>query len=175
MAVRMRLYQYVGPKGIADRVRQSLRGTPVHTPEDIRRWALASAQDLVHDGYVTATFVVDSAGTLLIADRRSEHVACAGGKPVRSAGEMTFNLVGASVRVIAVSNQSTGYCPEPESWPAVASALAAARLESPRGFTWSCDVRLCVGCGNRNLVKDGVFECAVCGRELPTVYNCQTE
>jgi hypothetical protein len=27
----------------------------------------------------------------------------------------------------------------------------------------------------RNLVKDGAFECGVCGRGLPAVYNCQDE
>jgi len=61
------------------------------------------------------TFVIDQSGTLLVADRQSEHVACAGRQPVLSAGEMTFLVSGKVVEMAEVSNQSTGYCPEPES------------------------------------------------------------
>jgi hypothetical protein len=70
-----------------------------------------------------ATFVIDLNGDLLVADRRSEHVACAGGGPVLSAGEMFFLVEEDRVEVTDVSNQSTGYCPEPSSWPGVAAAL----------------------------------------------------
>lgn len=31
--------------------------------------------------------------------------------------------------------------------------------------------RLCLGCGERNLVKDDWFECAMCGAELPALWN----
>ena len=130
-------------------------------------------QDPDADGCVIATFVIDDAGTLLIADRRSEHVACSGGRPVHSAGEMTFELAAPTVRVIGASNQSTGYCPEPESWPAVAAALTATGLAGPTGFHSPCVFRQCVACGYHTLVKDMAFECGVCGRELPAEYNCQ--
>lgn len=171
----MREYRYIGPHEIADRVRGSGRSTPIRSAADVLRWADESGQDRDADGCVTATFVIDRAGTLLVADRRSEHVACAGGQPVLSAGEMTFDLTGPADRVAGVSNQSTGYCPEPETWPAVAAALAAAGLEPPAGFAPACIFRRCVGCGMRNLVKDGVFVCGVCGRDLPAVYNCQAD
>ena len=121
------------------------------------------------------TFVVDESGTLRVADRHGEHVACAGGQPVLSAGETTFNLSDPAVRLLEVSNQSTGYCPEPESWPVVGAVLAAAGLDAPPGFTFACVFRRCVGCGMRNLAKGGVFECGVCARELPAAYNCQDE
>jgi hypothetical protein len=123
-------------------------------------------------GSVIATFVVDAAGVLWVADRRSEHVACAGRQAVRSAGEITFDI-GRALEVVAVSNQSTGYCPEPESWPAVAAALVAAGLEAPAWFTLACVFRRCVECSRLTLVKGMVFECGVCGSELPTAYNCQ--
>lgn len=133
----------------------------------------ASGQQPGPAGLLIATFVIDQAGTLLVADRHSEHVACAGRQPVLSAGEITFRITRQSVEVAEVSNQSTGYCPEPESWPAVESALVAAGLSRPSGFSLKCHFRLCVACGQKNLVKDSVFECQVCGAELPTTYNCQ--
>jgi hypothetical protein len=169
----MRLYRYVGPKQIADRVRPDRGGTPIHSPAEVIAWTLLSGQELDADGCVTATFVIDDAGTLLVADRRSEHVACAGGRPVQSAGEITFEIDPPAVRVVGVSNQSTGYCPEPESWPAVAAALAAAGLDPPAGFALACVFRRCLKCGAKTLIKDGVFECGVCGRDLPAAYNGQ--
>lgn len=167
----MKVYRYVGPKRIADRVLPGSAGVPIRSPEDVRNWVQASAQELTA-GCVIATFVVDAAGVLRVADRRSEHVACAGGGPVRSAGEITF-AVGRAIEVGAVSNQSTGYCPEPASWPAVAEAMAAAGLKPPAGFALVCDFRRCTACGGLTLVKGGVFECGTCGAELPAAYNCQ--
>jgi hypothetical protein len=171
----MKLYHYVGPKGIAERLVNAPCGTAILSPRDVVGWAQASGQKPDADGCVIATFIVDESGVLRIADRRSEHVACAGGGPVRSAGEINFALNGDSVKLAGVSNQSTGYCPEPESWPAVADALSAAGLAAPGGFSFVCVFRLCPSCDSKNLVKEGVFECAVCGRELPSAYNCQSE
>lgn len=156
---------------IADHVGPEPAGFPIRSPADVRAWVRATAQEL-SAGCVIATFVVDASGVLLVADRRSEHVACAGGQQVQSAGEMTF-AVSRAVEVVAVSNQSTGYCPEPESWQAVSAALASAELEPPAGFSLACEFRRCVRCGNLTLIKGGVFECGVCGTELPTTYNCQ--
>lgn len=122
-----------------------------------------------------ATFIVDEAGFLRVADRRSEHVVCARGSRVRAAGEIRFGFNEKRVTIVAVSNQSTGYCPEPESWPAVAAALTAAGLPAPTGFSLACIFRMCPSCGSINLVKDGVFVCEVCAGELPAAYNCQSE
>ena len=169
----MKLYRYVGPRRIAERVATSSGGTPIRSSRDVLAWIAASSQELDADGCVIVTFVVDDAGVLKVADRRSEHLVCAGGAHVRSAGEMTFAIHGGEVSVPAVSNQSTGYCPEPESWPAVAEALAIAELSAPVGFSFACVFRLCTVCGSKNLIKEGVFECGVCGRELPARYNCQ--
>ena len=100
-----------------------------------------------------------------LADRRSEHVACAGGRPVLAAGEITFDMT-SGVEVVAVSNQSTGYCPGPESWPAVAECLARAAMAAPAGFEPCCVFRRCRACEAVNIVKDDLYECAVCGAEL---------
>jgi hypothetical protein len=170
----MQLYRYVGPKQIGDRVRSAPPGLRVESPEDVLRWFRQTSQHLDADARVIATFVVDEADGLRIADRRSEHVACAGGRPVQSDGEITFEIRGTEVRVIAVTNQSTGYCPEPESWPALAVALERAGLTGPTGFSVELVFRRCEKCSGINVVKDELFECAVCGAALPEAYNVQS-
>jgi hypothetical protein len=117
------------------------------------------------------TFVVDDQGVLRVGDRHSEHVACAGGAPVLAAGEMTFRLAGRSISAVGVTNQSTGYCPEPESWAAVAEALNKAGIAGPAAYTTAFIFRRCEHCGQINLVKDAVFDCAVCGSALPAHWN----
>jgi hypothetical protein len=169
----MRLYRYIGPKQIADRATNRASGVPICTAADVLRWVEDSRQEISPDGSVIATFVIDESGVLLVADRRSEHVACDGRQLVRSAGEITFVLSDGKVEVEAVSNQSTGYCPEPESWPAVSEAIARSRFEPPAGFALNCVFRLCPKCGIRNLVKENVFECGACRADLPGEYNCQ--
>ena len=163
-----REYRYVGPRGIADRVSTSLPGTVVASAGDIIAWALSAGPA---NGRVTATFVVDTLGRLRLADRHSEHVACAGGGPVLAAGEVTFGIRTGDVTVEEISNQSTGYCPEPQSWMAVSAALAGAGIPAPDGYTTELLFRRCSRCGQINVVKDLAFECAVCGSALPSGWN----
>jgi hypothetical protein len=138
---------------------------------DVESW-IREAGYLPRDQQVVATFVIDADGRLWIADRHSEHVQCARGGEVLSAGEMTFSLEGGGVAVVAVSNQSTGYCPESKSWPAVAAALDRAGLTHPGGFTTAFDFRRCPGCALIAIVKAGGYECAACGTPLPAAWNC---
>jgi hypothetical protein len=168
-------YRYVGPKKIAERAPSVPAGVRVQSPEDVRRWIRQTVQELNPLGSVTATFVIDESGWLLIADRRSEHVACAGGKPVQSAGEMSFTVRRLEVAVTWVTNQSTGYCPEPDSWPAVEAALARGGIVPPEGFSREIEFRRCPRCGSINIIKDGVFECGVCAAPLPEEWNVVTE
>lgn len=165
------LYHYVGPREIAERAGTTVRGVSLTSPEDVVRWLTSRGEPLHAE--ITATFVVNAEGMLLVADRHSEHVACAGNRPVRAAGELCFVLEGGRVKVIRASNQSTGYCPEPESWVGVVAALRAAGLEPPECFDPCCEFRRCVKCGSLNLVKCGIFECGVCEAELPAAYNVQ--
>jgi hypothetical protein len=127
--------------------------------------------DFDRSGRIIQTFVVTEDGSLCVADRRSEHVACAGGAPVLAAGEITFHRVGSSVEAEEVTNQSTGYCPEPESWKAMAAALAQAGIRGPDRYTTEFVFRRCEHCGQINLVKEEIFECAVCECALPSGWN----
>jgi hypothetical protein len=115
--------------------------------------------------------VVDVAGLLRLAPRRSEHVACAAGADVLAAGEITLRRIENGWAAAAVSNQSTGYCPDPDCWPAVAAALDRAGIAYGGGFTEEFTFRRCPECGQRNIVKDAVFFCAVCDAELPASWN----
>src|SRR5947209_2641867 len=98
-------------------------GVRIGSVADLRAWLRVAGREPDSGCFVAATFVIEEGGGLRIADRRSEHVACASGGPVLSAGEVFFRVEGDKVEVAEVSNQSTGYCPEPESWPSVAAAL----------------------------------------------------
>lgn len=117
------------------------------------------------------TFVVDLAGALRLAPRRSEHVTCAGGKAVMSAGEIGFRRAAEGWEVVMVSNQSTGYCPDLASWPAVAAALDRIGLPHPGGFTDALVFRRCTGCGRCGIVRDGHRVCVFCDADLPADWN----
>ncbi len=166
-----RIYHYIGPNEL--RELRSERHS-ITQPADVLDW-IARTKQALEQGSVTATFIVDTNGQLWVADRRSEHVACAAGQPVLSAGEMTFEVEGGQVSVMAVSNQSLGYCPEPTSWPAVAAALENGGLPAPAFFTSAFILRRCEKCGTKNVVKDSIFECGVCGSSMPRTWNFERE
>ena len=153
-----RVYRYVGPEEVRRRVAGDPAGTPVR-----------SAGELPLDEHLTYVVTVD--GLLRVAHRRSEHVACAGGGDVLAAGELLASRDASGIRVVDISNQSTGYCPDPDCWAAVADALDAAGIAHPSRFTAPIVFRRCEACGERNLVKDDWFECALCGAELPAAWN----
>lgn len=152
-----------------------MSGTPigfaVYSTAELRQWIIDDNQQLDASGNITVTFVVDENGTLRVSDRCSEHVACAGGRPVQSAGEMTFQILKHHVEVEAVTNQSTGYCPEPSSWPQVARALCRASLVSPSDFSVSFLFRRCTFCSAVNVIKEDIFICAMCDAELSQNWN----
>ncbi len=167
------LYQYVGPAAIRSRSATGPGGRVIESPEDLRMW-LTCHRPSKAGGSIAATFVIDHNGRLRLADRRSEHVACAGGGPVLSAGEVFFSDQRDAAAVEEVTNLSTGYCPEPESWPVVGNALDRLGVVHPGRFTTEVIFRLCPECGERNVAKDGWFACQVCGGELPRVWNFGT-
>lgn len=164
-AMNTRVYQYVGPREIFDAVSGDSPRYRIASQSDVLRWARDNPSDAT-----TATFVVDSDAILWIADRRSEHVACARRMTVMTAGEITFSFDGDSVSADYITNQSTGYCPEPSSFDAIRNALLAAGIDAPDDFALHCHFRRC-DCGQINVIKNGLFECGVCNAVLPLDYN----
>ncbi|MFJ8582910.1 hypothetical protein [Micromonospora sp. NPDC093277] len=168
VTARQRSYRYVGPADVLAVVSGEGGGCRIDSAGDLAEWlATLSPAERVEPH----TFVVDVAGGLRLAPRRSEHVACSGGRPVISAGEITFARQDTGWTVTEVSNQSAGYCPEPSSWPVVAAACERAGLSHPDGFTTAFEFRRCSACDQLTIVKDDDFTCAACGGELPTVCN----
>jgi hypothetical protein len=82
-----------------------------------------------------------------------------------------FSRDGAGWSVIEISNQSAGYCPDPDFWPAPARTLDRLGLAHPGGFTHKVVFRRCAACGQLNVVRDGDFACAVCDSPLPAQPN----
>ena len=166
-----KLYHYVGPEDIRKRAAAAQAGVRIESALDLDKWIRAAGQRPNLEGVVAVTFVVDEQRSLRIADRGSEHIACSGGRPVLSAGELFLRPSARGVEVTEVSNQSTGFCPDPESWPAVAAALDRIGISHPARFTREVIFRRCPACGQRNIVKEGWFVCGVCGADLPCDWN----
>ncbi|MEV1068272.1 hypothetical protein [Streptomyces sp. NPDC050263] len=165
MTVPGRRYGYVGPEDVRRAVVVGDGGRAIRCAADLD--ACATAQDAE-----PFTYVVGLDGLLRLAPRRSEHVACAGGGDVLGAGEISFRRgPHGPVRVHEVSNQSTGYCPDPDSWPAVAAALDRADIGRPDGFTHTLVFRRCERCGENNVVREGAFVCVFCDADLPLAWN----
>ncbi|MFY1688460.1 hypothetical protein [Plantactinospora sp. WMMB782] len=176
MATLTRRYRYVGPADIRAAIRPESGGYRVTCPGDFLRWVSSVAEP---ERAEPVTYVVDLTGVLRLAPRRSEHVSCAEGQDVLAAGEVAFELestrrsAASSGRWVVgyVSNQSTGYCPDLDSWAAVAPALDRAGLPHPGGFTAELVFRRCPDCDLRNVVRDGDFTCVGCDGELPPHWN----
>jgi hypothetical protein len=121
-------YRYVGPAVLAEHARPGPGVTAVTSEQVLTRWLSGRPANELGE---PLTFVVGLDGQLRLAPRRSEHVDCAAGQPVLAAGEMLFAREGARWSVSEISNQSTGYCPDADSWPAVAAALDRAGVAHP--------------------------------------------
>ena len=163
-------YSYVGAADLSEPELLRTERTQVIGHAETQAW-LQKGNWSRKRGPLVFTFIVDTDGLLWIADRQSEHVSCARGGGVLSAGEMTFDIEDGQVVVTGVTNQSTGYCPEPESWPSVEAALDRAHVLHPGRFTKEFIFLLCENCGQRNVVKEQDYSCAVCGAELPQEWN----
>ncbi|MFD5464058.1 hypothetical protein ACFWIQ_14745 [Kitasatospora sp. NPDC127059] len=167
-----RAYRYVGPPELRPSTAggcEGFGGQPVRTAGEFAAWAEARAAAEFVEPF---TFVVDLGGALRLAPRRSEHVVCAGGESVLSAGEVGFRRAdGGGREVGAVSNLSTGYCPDVTSWPAVAAALDRLGLPHPGGFTHAVVFRRCPGCGRCGIVREGHYVCVFCDGDLPERWN----
>ncbi|MFE7707586.1 hypothetical protein ACFU6I_17680 [Streptomyces sp. NPDC057486] len=161
-------YRYVGPADLKTLVRPGGQGRSVRRPADFGEWASTRTVEELAEPF---TFVVDGDGVLRLAPRRSEHVVCAGGEAVLSAGEISFREESGRWAVDEISNQSTGYCPDVNSWSAVAEALDQAGIVRPSSFTHEVVFRRCPACQQLNIVREEDFVCVFCDAVLPREWN----
>ena len=163
-----RTYAYVGPEALSAGAAAARSGFTVRDRDGLARWAAARPD---WDGdRLTVTFVVLEDGALRVAPRRSEHVDCARGAVVLAAGELTLRRT-PTLAVAGATNQSTGYCPEPDCWSSLRAALGALEIPAPAELTVAYTFRRCPRCGERNLVKEAWFVCDLCGADLPEAWN----
>ncbi|UXY25163.1 hypothetical protein [Streptomyces sp. HUAS TT20] len=168
MTMRGWSYRYVGPAELRSLVRPDGEGQGMRSPADFHEWVSARTVQELAEPF---TFVVDQAGVLRLAPRRSEHVVCAGGEAVLGAGEISFREESGRWAVDEVSNQSTGYCPDVSSWSAVVEALDQAGIVRPSGFTHEVVFRRCLSCQQLNIVREEDFVCVFCDEALPREWN----
>jgi hypothetical protein len=166
-----RQYRYVGPPEIQARSRRESHCIQVTNLADLLPWSLPFLHRGRKSGAFTATFIIDTEERLWVADRHSEHVACANSGDVLAAGEITFERESNDILVTEVTNQSTGYCPEPSCWTVVARVLDRLEIERPEEFTGTFEFRRCGQCGTTNIIKDEVYECSVCDAPLSPQWN----
>jgi hypothetical protein len=76
--VEISMYQYVGSNAIRASVSGFPIGTRIQSIDDLKSWIDEAEQQPDARGLIPATFVVDADCYLRIADRHSEHIACAG-------------------------------------------------------------------------------------------------
>ena len=167
----MKLYDYVGPASI--RASASF-DTPRHAVRDSKGivvWATERLGFTNRDRQMTFTYVVQPLAQLYLADRRSEHIACARGGAVLTAGEITFERHGSDLILIETSNLSTGFCPESTSWPSLSVALVTAGFPAIECFTQPFEFRLCVTCQQTCVIKDDTYDCPSCFGSLPRDWN----
>jgi len=158
----------VGPAALRAAVRPNTGGRVVRSADDLDAWASERGRAEFAEPF---TFVIGPDGLLRLAPRRSEHVACAGGGEVLAAGEMELSREAGHWTVPEVSNQSTGYCPDLDSWHAVADALDRAGIGRPDGFTREVVFRRCERCQECAIVREEDFVCVFCGSDLPARWN----
>jgi len=163
-------YFYVGPAEIKTRIHKKYEGNKIKQIKDLQKWIKASNQKITN-GELIATFIINEQKELVVSDRHSEHVVCAGGKNVLSAGEITFSFEKKEIYISEITNQSTGYCPKPTSWEIVEIVLNKLNVAYPKYFTSAFEFRRCLNCQTKNLIKEEIYECAVCNADLDIEWN----
>lgn len=161
------MYQYIGPKEILKQVKPERIGKMVQSEDDIKDWIASTNQKTDANDEIIATFIIDLEENIRINDRHSEHVVCANGNAILSAGEITFELDKNKISISKITNQSTGYCPSPKSWNSVEKVLRKTKVEFPDYWTTEFIFRICPNCKNINIVKDDFFVCMICENDLP--------
>jgi len=167
----LKTYRYVGWSSIRDNLPKISNRHHVISSDLVKVWLTKTKQPKNPDDTITVTFIVDTDNRLWINDRHSEHVLCADGGEVLSAGEMTFEIIDTQVEIVSVTNQSTGYCPEPDTYSAVRRILSKTNISHPLQLTTAYQFRRCDECETTNIIKDDWFVCGVCDADLNNEWN----
>jgi hypothetical protein len=161
------MYKYVGSQEILKQVSIEKTGKLILSQKDITNWIHDTNQKFNAESEIIATFTIDLHNQLRINDRRSEHVVCANGGAVLSAGEITFKKDKfGEISISQITNQSTGYCPSAKSWEFVQQALLKINIDFPDFFTTVFIFCICENCGNINIIKDNFYYCLNCENKL---------
>ena len=79
--MKLRRYSYVGPDELKRRLKRESHCIHVTNAADLAPW-MAAFSSPGRESHIPATFIISTDEQLWIADRRSEHVACAAGEDV---------------------------------------------------------------------------------------------
>ena len=90
-------------------------------------------------------------------------------------GEIFFSDNSCNLEVVEITNQSTGYCPKPDSWKFLAKELDRIPVFDPGKFTTHFLFRRCLVCNQVNIIKNNLFSCAVCNASLSKTWNCDNQ
>lgn len=148
----MRSYRYIGPPDLIPKGAFPPR-TLVDSRNTLKNWITDHADEIDIEDNIAATFIVDINYLLWIADRSSEHVECARESDVLSAGEIFSTYLNGEPAIDHITNQSTGYCPEPESYPAIKRALYTTDISYPASYEPEFIFRLCTKCEAKDSQK----------------------
>ncbi|MGB0930775.1 MAG: hypothetical protein ACPGVB_08365 [Chitinophagales bacterium] len=169
-------YEYVGPEEIFKMVNEEYKGTVINNPEEILNWIVQNIGKPKKDDLIVCTFIINLKSELVIGDRHSEHVQCANGENVKSAGEIGFQIDKSKVHIGSITNQSTGYCPSSASWSEVEKALKKIDgINIPEGFDSEFIFSYCPNCKTRQIVKDEFYFCPKCEQRLLSENEFQTK
>jgi hypothetical protein len=164
------LYSYVGPKELLELVSDDVDRICISSLSEVHKWLKRTNQILDRNNSVTSTYIIDIKGVIWIGDRHMEHVVCAKGQPVLSAGEITLTI-NETINASFITNQSTGFCPKPQSWKYTKLALEQANIRYPEELSVALEFRICTHCNTINIIKENHFYCAVCDNQLPNDWN----
>jgi hypothetical protein len=133
-----KLYSYVGPARIRDEARHQPKGAEIRTLDALHSFLRTHGGRRGRES--TVTFVIDEAGVLRIADRHSEHVACADEMAFAVAGGACRSRAPRTSRPVSAPNRSPGprcSAPSMRSGSGIPEGCSHARLTFWRvGATW---------------------------------------
>ena len=170
-------YEYIGPSDILKRIKPQYKGATVTSIQDIKDWINHHQPTAKAGTILTCTFIINLDDQLVITDRHAEHVQCALGNLVKSAGEINFYIAKRNkIQIDSITNQSTGYCPHATSWKSVKIALEKVfDTNIPDGFDPEFIFSYCSQCQTRQIVKDEFYFCPTCHGTLLDEYAFQVQ